>query len=289
MWFLYSLYFAIWSSLSMPVSKKLMQILHPILLLIVGNIIFLPLMLILVIITTGVPNTTQLFYILLIGSGVIDAIAFIASYWAIKTSPISLISPISSFNPIFTTFFAFIFLHETLNATKLLGILVIAFGAYLLNIADIKHGLLKPITVLLSNRGVQLFLLANLIWGLTPILQKQAIAQTSPSSPLFTSFTGNLILTLMVFPFSLKLFPSAKDKIKSNIKWIFLIAPFVILAQWASFSAFSLAPLGYVTAVFKLSALFTIVWGALFFHEKRIKERLLGASVMLIGTVLLIL
>jgi uncharacterized membrane protein len=43
---------------------------------------------------------------------------------------------------------------------------------------------------------------------------------------------------------------------------------------------------GYVTTLFKLSAVLTIVWARVFLHEGQIRERLLGASVMVVGGVL---
>ena len=57
----------------------------------------------------------------------------------------------------------------------------------------------------------------------------------------------------------------------------------------SAFNAFNLGKLGLVTAVFKLSVIFTIVWGAIFFQEKNIRNRLLGSMVMLVGVILLVI
>ncbi len=78
-------------------------------------------------------------------------------------------------------------------------------------------------------------------------------------------------------------------QIKINWKWLLFLAPFTVLTQWAAFTAFSLQNVGIVTSIFKLSALFTILWGFLFFKEERIWERLLGAGVMIGGTLMLVL
>jgi len=46
---------------------------------------------------------------------------------------------------------------------------------------------------------------------------------------------------------------------------------------------------GYATSIFRLSTLFIIILGGVFLKEERILERLLGASVMVIGAILLAL
>jgi uncharacterized membrane protein len=43
---------------------------------------------------------------------------------------------------------------------------------------------------------------------------------------------------------------------------------------------------GYVTALFKLSAVLTILWAWWFLGEGQIKSRLLGTSVMMVGGLL---
>lgn len=78
-------------------------------------------------------------------------------------------------------------------------------------------------------------------------------------------------------------------EIKLNIKWFVILGIGAAFSQAAAFAAFSLAFLGYATSVFRLSTLFIIIEGAVFLKEERIKERLLGASVMLLGTVLLVI
>lgn len=289
MWFLLSLFFALWTSISISVLKKLTIHVSPLPLLLVSNLLTLPFMFLIILLSGGIPQVTSNFYLLILASAMLDSVAFAASINAIKMSSISLISPISSFNPVFTTIIAAWTLGETPTITKLLGILIIVFGAYLLNISDIKGGLMMPFIRLFSNRAVLLFFLANFIWAITPIFQKQAIFQTIPSRPLFASFFGVILVSLFLTPFALKSFGKSINKIKQNIWWFLFLAPFAALAQWAAYTAFSQINVGYATAIFKLSTLFTILWGALFFKEERIKERLLGASVMIMGTILLVI
>ena len=288
MWFFLSLYFALWTSLSTFILKRLTKELHPTTILLVGNVFILPFVIILILFLGGVPAVSAQFIPLVVGSSLIDIVAFFVSIYALKISPISLVSPISSFSPVLTSIFGILVLGEVPTNTKFVGILLIVLGAYLLNISDIKHGLLRPIQSLVTHRGVQLTFLAYFLWAITPLIQKQAILETHPQQPLFVSLSGMLLVTIFVLPFALRKRGGEFEALRKNLKWFLLIGPLATIAFWAAFTAFSLQNVGYVTAIFKLSVLFTILFGWLFFKETRIKERLLGAGVMLAGMMLLV-
>lgn len=287
MWFELSLFFALWTSIGVVIIKKLIKNINPLLFLVITNLFSIPFIIILLL-YLGVPTYSFDFFRYIFIDSILAVIAAILYFKAISISDISLISPISSFNPVFTLFFAFIFLGEQPTPLKLLGILIIVMGSYLLNITDIKTGLLKPFSNLFSDKGVRLFLLTNLIWGLTPIFEKKAIFETYPLSPMSIPLGVTILTTIYTFPILFKE-KNYSEKISPNIKLFIILAIGTAFSTLAAQTAFSLTNLSYATAVFKLSTLFTIILGALFFNEKRIKERFLGGVVMILGTMLIIL
>ncbi len=58
------------------------------------------------------------------------------------------------------------------------------------------------------------------------------------------------------------------------------------VAPLFGFTAIALGLVGYVTTLFKLSAVLTILWARWFLGEGRIRSRLLGAGVMIVGGIL---
>jgi uncharacterized membrane protein len=58
------------------------------------------------------------------------------------------------------------------------------------------------------------------------------------------------------------------------------------IAPLFGFTAIALGLVGYATTLFKLSAVLTIVWAWIFLGEGKIRSRLLGASVMVVGGLL---
>lgn len=287
MWFLLALFFALWSSIGVSISKRVLKTTDVLVFIAFGNLMsvisvgtFL--------FIRGFPQVDSTFWLniaIAAGLGVLVNLSYIT---AIKIAPISLTMPMAASTPLVATLFGFLLRGETATALKLIGVFTIVLGAYLLNISEIKNGILEPLKALFKNRGVQLMLLAQSLVGITPVFEKNAIFHTTPQEPLMVAFTALLFLSGFFFPFMLVKIKDPFVQFKRNFWWFVLPAPIGALAAWAAFTAYSLANIGYVTAVFKLSMLFTILWGGLFFKEERIKERFLGASVMVLGTILLI-
>jgi len=51
----------------------------------------------------------------------------------------------------------------------------------------------------------------------------------------------------------------------------------------------SLGLVGYVTTLFRLSAVFTVVWGAIVLKEPGLRQRLPASLVMVVGAILIVL
>jgi drug/metabolite transporter (DMT)-like permease len=290
MWILLSLFFALWAAIGFVVIKKLTQSLDPMVVLFLSLIFALPFMILILVFTTGFPSVNLYFFLAIGAAAVLDVVAMSASYKAIKLSPLSEISPISSFTPMFALIFAVIFLHEVPTGIRLLGVIIVVVGAYLLNISEIKKGFLEPIKKLAYSKGVQLFFLTNFLWSITPILQKTAIKNTFPLTPLVGPLFDYALVIAIISPVVIKKLYQSKETVR-NVKkslWVFvLIGIFGALSQYAAYTAFSLTNPGYALSVFRLSAIFTIVLAYFFLKEKNIGEKLLGAIVMIIGVILI--
>jgi len=289
MWVFYSLFFAVWGALQTFLTKNLTKKISPLVLLYIFFLFNIPITFILLLFLGGVPEVTSNFYLYIGIAGFLDAIAFVCSYLAISRSSISLIAPISSFSPVFTTIFAIFALNEIPTTIKFSGILLVVIGAYLLNIVDIKQGILAPFKTLFSHKGVLLYLLAYFIWSITPIFQKKAIFETSPQIPLFAAITGMVFCFIFLTPFIFKKAIKSIKEVKSNLKWFIINGVGSAFSQAAAYAAFALIFVGYATSIFRLSTLFIIILGGVFLKEERIKERLLGASVMVAGAIILAL
>lgn len=128
------------------------------------------------------------------------------------------------------------------------------------------------------------------VWSaVQTFLTKNLTKKFSPLALLYIFFLFNIPIT-----FVLLLFLGGIPEVTQNFYLYIGIAgaldalAFVCSILAISRSSISLiAPIASFSPVFRLSTLFIIVLGGVFLKEKRIKERFLGASVMLLGAILL--
>ena len=288
MWFFYALAFAVISSFSIIIAKKVMKDVDQYAYLLLVSIFTFPFLFLSSLAFYGIPRLDPGFWMPTITGTAISVLASLLVYKAIRESEISLVNPISSFNPVFTTIVSFIFLGEKLKFTDTLGILLIVLGAYFLQLSKSKEGLFAPFTALVNHKGVRLAIVAYLLWSITPAFEKTAILYTSPQNPPFAAFIGKTVAILLLVPVAWKKSITPIRKALVSWKWILLDGILGGLGISAAFIAYSLSPLGIATAVFKLSVIIVPVLGWLFFKEKGIKERLAGSFVMLLGVIFLV-
>jgi drug/metabolite transporter (DMT)-like permease len=286
MWVSLALFYALWVSINLTVIKKILSSLDSLATLFLSLLFTLPFSFAIVYFTNGIPHANFNFFQSIIIAGILDVIAFIASFWALKSSPISEIAPLSSITPIFTAILAIFLLKEIPTLPKTLGIIIIVIGTYLLNISQVKNGILAPLKKLFQSKGVQLYFFANLLWSITPVLQKNAIINTFPKTPMFASLIDLSVILIILLPFAVRRIRVQKINFKKYL-WIFLLLGiFNALSQYAAYTAFALTYVGYANAIFKSSTVFIVLLGFIFFKERNIKEKLLGAVIMLIGAII---
>ena len=244
--------------------------------------------------TAHLPRVDGIFVAALLASAALNWAATLLSTYALAKADASLVSPLLTFNPAFTLFIAWLTLSETPGLRQTTGVAVVLFGAYLLEVEEARAGPLAPLRVLLRRPGIILAVIASALWGTTTVLEKLSIEHMTPPSGPFVALLGTLLTVLLltpgVFMFSDRAAKSTNERGLSGLRAhprTFSIA--VLLAGVAplfGFTAIALGLVGYVTTLFKLSAIFTILWAWLFLGEESLQPRLLGTVVMLVGGML---
>lgn len=287
MWFFYALTFAIISSVINLLAKKILGQVNEYLYLWLTGLCTIPFLFLIIITFYRFPNFDMKFILFMAISITLDVIAGVAAYKAIKLSEISLVAPIAAFNPVFTALISMLTLHEIISFNGWVGIILVCFGAFFMQSISTKKSFYAPVKAFFYEKGIRLSLLAYFIWAITPTLQKMAIFHTYPQTPPFIALVG--ILGANVF-FGLKATRS-RFSLKSISKFIplFIFVGFLTaIGQAAAQIAFSMANLGFATAIFKLSIIFTVILSGVFLREHHIKKRLVASMIMLIGVYLLV-
>jgi drug/metabolite transporter (DMT)-like permease len=230
-----------------------------------------------------IPDTTFWFCIA-IGLP-LEALAFYCYMKALKVSPLSLTVPFLAFTPGFIILTAWIILGEEISPGGFCGIILIIVGAYFLNLSKTRYGLLAPLKAIFREPGSRLMLLVSFIYAFTSTIGKLAIIH---SNPFFFGITYNMALA-MLLTFFLPVAANAepvKNLVRRPIIGLILGA-LVATTIFSHMLAISMTNVAYMISVKRTSLLFGVLYGALWFKEEKITERLTGAIIMITGVFLI--
>lgn len=287
MWALLALGAAILTSFNPILYKRMLKDADAIVIVWGVTLLALPLLgLFTLALTSQFPRLDWLFAIGILGSAGLNAVAHLASTKALKLADVSLVTPLLIFSPVFTVLISAIFLGETPTARGLFGVGLVLMGAYWLNHHS-GTGWMTSIKALALKPGIMLVLLAGLLWAITPLFEKVAIQHTQPESPRFAAFVAAALLTLTLTPAVISRGKPAIGKLTLHRRELLLAGLIAGIAPVLAYTAYSLGFLGYVTTLFKLSTLMTILWSSLFLKEQGLTQRLPAATLMVVGAILI--
>lgn len=287
LWFPYALGAALLASFNPIIVKRLLRDTDLTVVAWAGQAFALPLLgLTLVTFFGPLPRVDGMFVVGIAGSAGLNAAAHLAATRAYKDADASLVSPLLAVSPAITLLVSVFTLREILTPLPILGVALIILGAYLLNLRSTRD-FAGPLRELLHNRSLLLALFAGLLWGLTPIFEKTAIRHTFPENATAAAFAASLALALTLLPVMLWRARQPFPQIRAQARGFLVLGLIGGIAPLMGYAAFSLGPVGYVSALFKLSAIFTLAWAYWLLRERGLPRRLPGALIMLAGAALI--
>lgn len=194
---------------------------------------------------------------------------------------LSIATPILALTPVFALLSSYILLKEAPSLMGVLGIGVSAAGLALINYkARNKNSDAKK-----EKIGLLLIFLVTFLYSISANFDKLAAIK---SSPLF----GTLVVTCLIGAGMLAMvFLKKEQKIlveKNNFLKIILLGMIVLVSIFVWYLALSKGMVAYSLAIRRTAAVIGIIYGYFWFKEKNIRERFLGAAIILIGLFLII-
>lgn len=284
MWFFYSLSAALFISLTDVVSKKALSRESTFLIAWVRCTYAMPFLFIALPFIEA-PQLDRTFFYICATLLPLEITSFLLYLEAIKISPLSLTLPFLSFTPVFLIITSYLTLGESVDTSGFMGILLVTAGAYLMNVHTLKHGLFEPIRAVTKERGSLFMLIVAFIFSITSNLGKIAIQH---SNTLFFSIFYPALLSLALFP--IMILKSGRKSFNGSLltrKAFYIIGIFQAFEILSHFTAVTLIEVPYMISVKRTSLLFGIIFGAVFFGETHIRERLAGGVIMIIGVILI--
>ncbi len=287
MWILFALGAALLASFNPIIDKRLLADTEVAVVAWAGQAFGLPLLALNLVLFFGpLPRVDASFFAGILGSAVLNTVAHLSATQALKEGDASLVAPLFAFSPAVTLAVSLVTLREIPSLVPLGGVALVMLCTYLLGLSSPRSAL-APLQAGLHQRPWRLGIAASVLWGLTPVFEKTAIEHTFPRNPTAAAFGALLALTLILFPVMQRRTHHPAAQIRSRWRGFAVLGLIGGFAPLLGYAAFSLGLVGYVSALFKVSSAFSLLWAYLILRETGIALRLPGALLMVVGTILI--
>jgi uncharacterized membrane protein len=287
MWIIFALCAALLASFNPVINKRLLADTDVSVVAWAGQAFGLPLLVLnLILFFRPLPRVDGWFFIGILGSAIPNTLAHLAATQALKEGDALLVAPLFVFSPAVTLLVSSVALREIPVPVPLIGVGLVIVGAYLLALSSWR-AVLAPLQVIAYQRSVWLAIAASVLWGVTPVFEKTALLHTFPENPTAAAFGALLALVIILFP--IMQWSAQHSAAQIRTRWRGFAALGVIggIAPLFGYAAFSLGLVGYVSALFKMSSVFALLWAFIFLGEKDVPRRLPGALVIVLGAILI--
>lgn len=214
---------------------------------------------------------------------VLSGLSWLCYYRALQLGDVNKVAPIDKSSTILTMLLAFIFLRENLSVLKVIAMVAIGVGTYLM----IQKKEVDK-TEEASGKKWLFYALASAVFAsLTSILGK--VGMQDINSNLGTAIRTIVVLIMAwVVVFVIGKQHTVKQIDKSS--WLFLVLSGVATgASWLCYyRALQTGPASVVVPIDKLSILVTIAFSYVVFHEKLTAKAGIGLLLIVAGTMLLL-
>lgn len=226
---------------------------------------------------TGISGKTWLFLTL---SGLATGASWLCYFRALQVGDVNKVVPVDKSSTVLAMLLALIFLHEEISLPKLIGLVAVACGIFLM--IEKKESGTRT-----HGKGWLLFAVLSAVFAaLTSILGKIGIDGVE-------SNLGTAIRTAVVLVMAwVMVFVSGKAgevrKIPRRELLFICLSGLATGASWLCYyKALQDGPASVVVPVDKLSILVSVLFSRVVFHEKLPKRAIIGLALLTAGTVIM--
>lgn len=230
-----------------------------------------------------VPKVSWEAHVAVFIKAVIVLTSWMCGYFALKHLPLTITGPIKATQPVVTLLGAMLLFGERLNLYQWMGVILSIASFYLLSYSGRKEGIRFA-----HNRWIFFTVLSVLTGAASGLYDKHLMAHLDVMTVQvwFTFYQCLMMLPILLFIW----YPRRKTTTPFVWHWnIVFISLFLCLADWVYFYALSFpdSMISIVSMVRRSNVLVTFMAGALFFHEKNLKSKVVDLLLVLIGMIFL--
>lgn len=201
---------------------------------------------------------------------------------ALENGDLSVLGPINAYKSVVGLLVGLLILGEVPNLWGLVGVLLIIYGSYF--VLDTTEE--RFTWALLKRREIQYRIGALVLTAIEAVFVKKQIVLSSTTTAFYSWCFFGAVFSFVLF------LPANKSRSRLTKKLVVRYAMLVLCIgtmQYSTNYAFAHMPVGYALSLFQLSTIVSVLLGHRLFNEQHIGKKLVGAAIMLIGSVVIIL
>ena len=211
--------------------------------------------------------------------------SWIFGYFGMKHLPITLFGPINATRPIIVLLGGLLLFGERLNLYQWIGVIIALISFYMLSVSGKKEGISFA-----HNKWVFCVIMATILGAVSALFDKYLLGRfNNMFVQAWSNFYQLALMTVILFTLW---WPTRKRTTPFQWKWpIIFIAVFLTLADYAYFVslASSASMVSIVSMIRRSSVIVSFLCGALLFHEKNLKSKVIDLLLVLLGLFFLLI
>lgn len=255
------------------------------------------------------------FVLYLVLNALLEGTAILLNFRALQVAPLSLCAPFLALTPVFLLPVGKIFLHESISAGMVVGVLLIVIGSFAINRQLFAKGWLEPAIALYRERGSRYMMIVALLLTCTAALDKWFLNSGGTAelperiARAFTLSIGKGVMLSIFFAglaivrlgdwrgLRAKSVGFAKaatgfnwNKVWHDIPmWLVFAGLFEATVMVLQMTALQFTPAAVVISIKRSGILLACLVGWFLFKERGITDRVIGSFVMLAGVLIFFL
>lgn len=211
--------------------------------------------------------------------------SWIFGYFGMKHLPITLFGPINATRPIIVLLGGLLLFGERLNLYQWIGVIIAVISFYMLSVSGRKEGISFT-----HNKWVFCVIMATLLGAVSALFDKYLLGRfNNMFVQAWSNFYQLALMTVILFSLW---WPTRHKTTPFQWKWpIIFIAVFLTLADYAYFVSLaqSASMVSIVSMIRRSSVIVSFLCGALLFHEKNLRSKVIDLLLVLLGLFFLLI
>lgn len=211
--------------------------------------------------------------------------SWIFGYFGMKHLPITLFGPINATRPIIVLLGGLLLFGERLNLYQWIGVIIAVISFYMLSVSGKKEGISFT-----HNKWVFCVIMATLLGAVSALFDKYLLGRfNNMFVQAWSNFYQLALMTVILFSLW---WPTRHKTTPFQWQWpIIFIAVFLTLADYAYFVSLaqSASMVSIVSMIRRSSVIVSFLCGALLFHEKNLRSKVIDLLLVLLGLFFLLI